>query len=90
MSFESELSVFVEAGATGFDEEIGSVDEIGWYGLLLTVDGFPDGPRHGIISEDRQGFKHLTTYPTVEAARAEWALLEKLYEDLWDNNENES
>ena len=55
---------------TGCDEEVGSVDELGWYGLILHR-------RHGyIVSEDGNGFFCYEYHDTKEEAQAEYNRIE--------------
>lgn len=52
------------------DADCGSVDELGWYGLILHRD-------HGyIISEDGNGFFCYEYHDTKEDAQAEFARIE--------------
>ena len=58
------------------DEECGSVDELGWYGLILHRN-------HGyIVSEDSQGFFDYTRYSSKDAAQATFdAIAAEEYDD---------
>jgi len=58
------------------DEECGSVDELGWYGLILHRD-------HGyIVSEDSQGFFDYTHYSSKDAAQSTFdAIAAEEYDD---------
>lgn len=76
----------------GCDEELGSVDESGWYGLMRN--GFKDHDplletlnedeqaqltecAGVILSEDSQGFVSVDYYDTDEALNAAWAEIEQ-------------
>ena len=86
--FSNSLEEFLyhQAG-TGADEEIGSVDELGWFGLLTFKDDplivANDGKREkfvaAIISEDSQGFVDHETYKTMREARAKWEGINRKY-----------
>jgi hypothetical protein len=52
--------VVYRASGSGCDDEIGSVDDFGWYGLVLDFYG-----RDYIIHEDSMGFVGVADYPTT-------------------------
>ena len=58
----------------GPDEETGSVQEQGWFGLMVST-GLA-GAEHAILEEDSQGFVSYSTFDSEEAARAKFAELE--------------
>jgi hypothetical protein len=52
------------------DEEAGSVDDIGWYGLYRD--------EGAILVEDSNGFVEILTFETPEAIALTWAAVETL------------
>jgi hypothetical protein len=60
----------------GHDDEIGSVDELGWAGLFLM--------EKAILIEDSQGFVDAEVFDTVQDVGIEWELIEKQYTEFWD------
>ena len=67
----------------GCDEELGDVQNFGWYGLLLhIIKGTLSKGKSYIIHEDSQGFFDYTTYGTKTQALEAWAQLELEYEDF--------
>jgi len=57
------------------DDQIGSVEEVGWwYGLILNT-GESDAP-HAIVSEDDLGVFEYTPHETEENAREAWFWLD--------------
>lgn len=67
----------------GCDEELGDVQDFGWYGLII---GFDNGKGY-IVSEDNQGFFDYEEFPTYAAAEKAWAGLEKEYETFCKESE---
>ena len=65
-----------EASLNGeLDEEIGSVDELGWYGRFIDrVDLF-----YYILNEDSQGFFSYEQYPTLPSLNEAWEEIEAMY-----------
>ena len=60
------------------DEECGSVDELGWYGLILHRN-------HGyIVEEDSNGFFCYTFYPTSDAAKKTFGQIEAEYSSCYE------
>jgi len=57
-------------GEGGQDEEIGSVDELGWYGLF-TDTGLKCAP-HAILREDSQGFVEVERIDDRQEALDRW------------------
>ena len=64
------------------DEEIGSVHDQGWFGLLLNT-GMVCAP-HAIVSEDSQGFFDIDIYESKEVILKVWARIRTSYE--YDND----
>lgn len=59
-----------EAAGNGYlDDQIGSVDEMGWYGRYGAV----------IIWQDSQGFKDAAVYDTEDEALEAWSTVEEDY-----------
>jgi hypothetical protein len=68
------------------DEQLGSVDELGWYGMLYgKVKG--RGPFYVIVKEDSQGFVTAETYETEKEMRRVWGLIERDYEEYYEENQ---
>jgi hypothetical protein len=65
-----------EASLNGeLDEEIGSVDELGWYGRFIDrVDLF-----YYILNEDSQGFFSYEQYPDLPSMNQAWEEIESMY-----------
>ena len=61
------------------DEQVGSVDELGWYGLVKH-DGQPGGL---ILRQDEQGFRRVREAPTDDALQVRWAAIQQEYEDFY-------
>jgi hypothetical protein len=64
-------SVF-ERALDGCDEDLGSVDGFGWFGLLLLGRDEHGNEPWAILHEDSQGFKSATPYDTEQDARVVW------------------
>lgn len=63
------------------DGDIGSVDELGWYGYLSgKVRG--RGPFHIIVSENSQGFVTGEIFDTAAAMAKQWRKIEKAYGEM--------
>ncbi|HEX3783927.1 MAG TPA: antirestriction protein ArdA [Pseudonocardiaceae bacterium] len=60
------------------DEQVGSVDELGWYGLAKHQ-GQPGGL---ILIQDEQGFRRVREAPTDDALQVQWAAIQAEYEDF--------
>lgn len=80
--FEGEMyatrAVYDMAG-DGMLDDIGSVDELGWYVRYSgTIRG--RGPFHCIISEDSQGFVRGTFYDTEAECDTAWSSIEAEYD----------
>jgi hypothetical protein len=67
----------------GTVDEIGSVDELGWYGLVER-----DG-RWYIVEEDNYGFFDAEEFGSESEARARWREIEKAYEEF-DSGEDDA
>ena len=68
--------VLYSVSQDGCDEDCGSVDELGWYGLILHRN-------HGyIVSEDSQGFFDYCRYDSKDAAQTAFdAIAAEEYQD---------
>jgi antirestriction protein len=60
------------------DEQVGSVDELGWYGLLK----HQNQPGGLILIQDEQGFRRVREAPTDDALQVQWAAIQAEYEDF--------
>jgi antirestriction protein len=67
----------------GPNEEIGSVDELGWYGLVRHED------RSGglILIQDEQGFRHVRESPDDEALTVQWAAIQQEYATFYEQRD---
>jgi hypothetical protein len=64
------------------DEEMGSVDELGWWGKFSgKIKG--KGPFHIIVREDSQGFVYGEFYDTKKELESTWARFEREYEQFY-------
>lgn len=82
--FEGELHV-TRFAHDNPDEEIGSVDELGWFGYLSgKIKG--RGPFHIITQEDSQGFVYGQMYDSKEKLLKKWRSIEKEYERYYEQN----
>lgn len=70
-----------EMTMTGCDQELGEVDNFGWYGLLLDIDG-----KSYIVNEDNNGFFTYTEYDNSVSAQLAFSRLENDYEDFMSEN----
>lgn len=62
---------------------VGSVDELGWYGLVKH-EGRPGG---FILAQDEQGFRHVREAHTDEALSAQWAAIRQEYESFYEQRD---
>lgn len=85
------------------DQEIGDMNEIGWYGMVsglllpealdairpaeLTDADQYDWPLNAIIHIDSQGFKDVTSWKNNREMMREWRLIEKAYDDYYGEEE---
>ena len=68
---------------SGCVEEIGSVDELGWYGIIENRD-------HAyIVEEDSQGFFDYTRYDTIRAAHTVFSKLWDMYDEYYHGEDEE-
>ena len=76
--FNSELAetLYEQSLECGPDEEIGSVDELGWFGL------FED--ELVILQEDSQGFVYAHQQANLNQNRLFWAIVENSYRNYYD------
>ena len=58
------------------DREIGSVDELGWYGVLIDE----HFKAYWIVDEDSNGFFSYTQYDTLFQLNKAWVEIEAMYE----------
>lgn len=65
------------------DEEIGSVDDLGWYGLVRRR----DQPGGLILIQDEQGFRHVREVPDDEALAVQWAAVQQGYETFYEQRD---
>lgn len=73
--------VYDQAGH-GFLDDVGSVDELGWYAKYSgKIKG--RGPFHVIINEDSQGFVSGEFFDTDKQINKAWERIEKEYEDFY-------
>jgi hypothetical protein len=70
----------------GANEEIGSVQELGWYGLL--IDTGVQGVPHAIVNEDSDGFFTYQEFQTEDAARRRWSRIESMYDEYDDADDD--
>ncbi|MGH3901709.1 MAG: hypothetical protein ACRDTA_26335 [Pseudonocardiaceae bacterium] len=61
------------------DEQIGSVDELGWYGRIP----HEDQPGGLILIQDEQGFRHVREVPDNEALDLQWSTIQQEYETFF-------
>jgi hypothetical protein len=61
----------------GQDDEIGTVDELGWYGLILGFEG-----KSYVVEQDTYGFFGYTEYDSPEAARTAFGQVESAYAEI--------
>lgn len=89
--FEGEtwLTVQVASGEGSADEEIGSVDAIGWYALFTNFEASDGSKRHGILSEDSNGFMSFAESDTAEDAQAEFSQIVDEYNRFDEEQEQD-
>jgi len=71
-SVEAE-ELYKESLNGGLDDEVGSVSEAGWFGLMDTF----------ILSEDSQGFVSLDSFGNRKEAERAWADVQRQYAEYW-------
>jgi antirestriction protein len=65
------------------DEEAGSVDELGWYGLVKH-----EGRSGGLILiQDEQGFRHVREVPDDEALAIQWVAVQQEYATFYEQRD---
>ena len=63
-------------GVSGYDEQCGDVQELGWYALFR-------GKKYGfIVYEDNNGFFDYTIYDSVREAEQDWRIIEETMERM--------
>lgn len=77
--FDSRLAenLYEDSLEGGADDDIGSVDELGWFGLFEE--------EKAILSEDGQGFVYLNEYGDQEALDKAWNEIIDQYNQYWKN-----
>lgn len=76
--------------------EFGSVDDIGWHGLLdftgdlleIEEDGEITKYQAAIVVEDSQGFFHVNLFEKLTEAEAEWDPMESEYYEMYEEEED--
>lgn len=66
------------ASLDGCNDEIGSVEDFGWYGLLLDFYG-----THYIIHEDSQGFIYVDEYRRLRTTVDGWTIPCNEHNEAW-------
>lgn len=76
-----------EVSMDGGCDEIGSVDELGWYGRIDFDDAeqADSGFAGCILSQDSNGFKNCDWHDSREALDATWADIEAEYEAYYES-----
>jgi Antirestriction protein (ArdA) len=67
----------------GTDEETGSVDGLGWYGLVRHA----DRPGGLILIQDEQGFRHVREAPDDDALAVQWAAVQQEYATFYEQRD---
>lgn len=83
------VQVYESSNEGGADEEIGSVDEIGWYALFTNFEASDGSKRHGILSEDSNGFVSFAESDTAEEAQAEFSQIVDEYNRFDEEQEQD-
>jgi hypothetical protein len=65
----------------GYGEELGDVQDFGWYGLITHLSGIGKMKSY-IIHEDTYGFFHYDDYNSKAEAETHWARIEADYEEF--------
>jgi hypothetical protein len=85
---ETYIAKYLYEHSEFLDEDMGSVDELGWYGRFSgKLKG--RGPFHVIISENSQGFVGGEFFATERELMRAWSGIEQEYERFWENEEPE-
>ena len=80
--------LYDQAGQSFLDDELGAVDDFGWYGKFSgKIKG--RGPFHAICTEDNQGFFSVTWITSEAALDATWSMLETNYDDFCNEEDEE-
>lgn len=74
-----------EISLDGCDEELGDVQDFGWYGLL--IDSGCEDAKFAIASEDSDGFVDFESFATEAKAREAWKKLVNKYDDFISEGE---
>jgi hypothetical protein len=70
------------------DEEVGSVDALGWYGRYSgKIKG--RGPFHVIVSENSQGFVSGRTFASEKELEKVWDAILDEYDEYYEEDEDE-
>ena len=85
--FYATRAVYDIAG-DGMLDEIGSVDELGWYASYSgPIRG--RGPFHAIVSENCRGCVHGAFYDTAAELEVAWAAIEAEYENFYEQGDTQ-
>ena len=95
--FDDSIDEWVyEQSMDGCDEEAGSVDEGGWYGLLLFDEKVTVDDEYSkwsfiaaIICEDSQGFIHVDYFDDEDKANEAWAAVELIMAGMDEGEDDE-
>ena len=80
----------------GVDEEVGSVDEYGWYGLLIldpvtvTDEDSEWTFEAAIMHEDNESFIYVDYFDDEDKARTAWSKIEEEFAEWYDEDEDAS
>ena len=81
------------AGISGFDEQIGDVQHLGWFAKVDLSDlGIRElgAPVAGVIvTEDNSGFFDYEPFETIEEMESKWNEIEREYEEFYEGAEEE-
>jgi len=67
----------------GTDDQVGSVGDLGWYGLFTDFEG-----RHFIVNEDENGFFGYEEFDSAEDANRTFAQIEDQYDSWYAGSED--
>ena len=80
MTEEEMIEEAWEAAGNGYlDDQIGSVDELGWFGLYGSV----------ILYQDSQGFRYSKVYSDRDEMDERWNDITEQYEMYYEDSEDE-
>jgi hypothetical protein len=84
LKLSEELHDIVGNGAC--NEDLGDVQDFGWFGLILTH----DNGKSYIVSEDSNGFFRYREYDTEDLAQEAWKGIEREYSIFWEEDPEEN